>query len=99
MLVLFAFSITPKKLLHDIVADHHDTKCTLDHSNDANGQLTNAGYNCQTDNLVIESPFENASLVIEIFIAIKYAPQNEFLTNGFIYSDHFVVGLRGPPAC
>ena len=99
MLVLFAFSITPKKLLHDVVAGHRDTKCTLDHSHDANGQLTNAGYNCQTDNLVIESPFENSSSLIETFVAVIYAQQNEVSKNNFFSLKHFTVALRGPPAC
>lgn len=99
LLVLFAFSITPKKLLHDVFADHIDSKCKLDHSHDLNGQITTSGYNCQTDNLVIESPFENVSFTVTLFVPCFYTQQNDSSIRNLFSSDHFIFGLRGPPAC
>jgi hypothetical protein len=57
MLCVFLFGITPKKLLHTIVANHTDS---VPYKTDAAKptQVSTAGFNCQVENLVAESPFE-----------------------------------------
>src|SRR5882757_5846499 len=54
LLGLFTLAITPKKTLHDLLANHTDNTSK---SNDEKVQLNTAGYNCKCDNLVAESTF------------------------------------------
>jgi hypothetical protein len=54
VLVLFVFSITPKKYLHDLIADHVDAGFTR--GTDAPA-IKKAEFNCHYDHLVTESPF------------------------------------------
>lgn len=96
MLVLFAFSITPKKFLHDLVANHHDIKYS---AGQTNAQLSKTGFNCQTDNLVVESPFENTLSAPEIFVPSVYIHLNESLTKTFFSFNNIISALRGPPVC
>ncbi len=99
MLMLFALSITPKKVLHDLIADHQDQKCTIDHTHDANGQMATKQYHCQTDNLVVVSPFENSFFSAELIINSDYKIVNESLDKKIFSLKYNVVDLRGPPFC
>jgi hypothetical protein len=54
VLLLFIFSITPKKYLHDLIADHVDL--SFSRSSDVPA-IKKAEFNCQFDHLVTESPF------------------------------------------
>lgn len=96
MLVLFAFSITPKLLLHNLVANHKDTP--LKSSTNKTQQFDVAGFNCGCDNLVVESPFvENfiaAEIVAPSFFSLHINPE----IKNFISVNQFYVGLRGPPS-
>lgn len=57
MLVVFAFSITPQKNIHDFVAKHIDpTTCSV-HVNLPIEQLENTSIHCSFDQLVATSPF------------------------------------------
>jgi hypothetical protein len=55
--VLFAFSITPKIVLHNLVANHKDGKTKTSLPDAYSTQLSKASFNCQCDNLISESPF------------------------------------------
>jgi len=96
MLVLFAFSGTPKRFLHDLVAHHKDTKSKF--SPGAHTSVERSFYNCHTEDLVVESPFVEAAPP-----AILPAPSvvNETFTQ--LIARLYVVSListslRGPPA-
>jgi hypothetical protein len=54
VLLLFIFSITPKKYLHDLIADHVDA--VFARGADAPA-IKKAEFNCHYDHLVTESPF------------------------------------------
>ena len=98
-LVLFAFANTPKRVLHNVIANHihkhlQEQKCSHTHI-----ELSAAGFNCQIDNLVVEMPF-----------VIVFEPTFNFVKN---YTSLFLqsrfcslviltqqsIQLRGPPAC
>jgi len=98
LLMLFALSITPKKLLHDAVARHTDTVLKTDILNTGNPLLSAAGIHCQTDNLVVISPFENNASVLTLSIPLYYIFSNSLIRKTFISDETIVFGLRGPPA-
>jgi len=95
MLLLFAFSITPKLLLHDLVANHKDTP--LKSSSNKTQQFDVAGFNCGCDNLVVESPFVQNFIAAEILIPSFYSQHINPGIKNFISVKQFYVGLRGPP--
>ena len=95
MLVMFSFSITPKQLLHDVLADH------VDYSNHKHKHhadcVTKTGFSCDRLNLVAESPFIPAEKVIE---AVVEKPHNVFivLSENKAFAKTIVLPtLRGPP--
>jgi hypothetical protein len=53
-LLLFSFCVTPKRFLHDVLANHKDAK---PFSSDPIQQISQSGFRCQTDDLVVEAPF------------------------------------------
>ena len=97
LLVLFAFSITPKKLLHDLVATHTDTKPGTFLSNTHTAQIHKSGINCQVDQLIVESPF----LEIMVHTALPLpVPKNDFYQKRVCFSFFLPLidnSLRGPP--
>lgn len=96
LLVLFAFSITPKKVLHDVLAHHCDIKLN---AGQTNAQISKTGFNCQTDNLVVESAFENAFSASEMRVPANFIQLNESLTDTFFSFSTIFPALRGPPVC
>jgi hypothetical protein len=97
MLVLFAFSITPKKWLHDWVANHKDTagKFFVHHSNT---QVGKAGYNCHADDLVVESPFIETDLPAQLSVSPVFIFRFVEDPGDFHSANLFFFSLRGPPA-
>ena len=95
MLVLFAFSITPRKTLHIIFGCHSDTGKTINHSEAE--QLTTKSFHCSCDYQDFQSPFLHTPTFLS--------------SVAFIYGDPFITGyktelykqtilsnnLRGPP--
>jgi len=95
MLMIFSLSITPKRFLHNLFAKHIDSKHEI--NSDKPYQLTNSGYNCDSDNLVAESTFLNDLPLFQFPVASSfssYIVKNiSFTSISAIYSP-----LRGPPA-
>jgi len=95
LLVVFSFSITPKQLLHDVLADHTDYS-THKHKH-SSACVTQTGFSCDRLNLVAESPFIPTDEVIETVA-------EQFHTDFIVLSDHQAFSkesvlptLRGPP--
>lgn len=98
-LVLFAYGITPKITLHNLVASHRDgrTKSTLTDTHAT--QLSKAGFNCQCDNLIIESPFVAEAEPLVVIPQVYYPVFcGEFVADVYT-STVLSYSLRGPPAC
>ncbi len=99
LLVLFAFGITPKRTLHNLVADHRDGKVAVIFHDHTGTELSKAAFNCQCENLISESPF-----VTETYAFTKASPVY-FTTYAYGAIDRpattaiFSSGLRGPPVC
>ncbi len=101
LLGVFAFSITPKKVLHNWIANHTDQAFALANvysaKNPGTTALKVAGFHCNTDNLVTESPFEigiepENLLCKTIYTVDPLAAFTSLLTQQLFYSE-----LRGPP--
>jgi hypothetical protein len=95
MVLLFAFSITPKIMLHDLVADHKDRPYAVNDSNTK--EIDASGFHCHYDNLVVESPF-----LADCFpIGAPQLPAHEqvfsLAANHFHFATHFYFALRAPP--
>jgi len=95
LLVLFAFSITPKKTLHDIITHHTDQKAVDAYA--GTDQLHKAGFNCKCETLVAESPFTSTDNSYEFSCSTQYVAQHIALHHHYHYSAHFFFTLRGPP--
>jgi hypothetical protein len=53
-LLLFSFCVTPKRFLHDLLANHQDAKT---YSRIAVEQISASGFHCHVDDLVVVAPF------------------------------------------
>ena len=94
LLMVFALSITPKRFLHNIFAKHIDSRPVKNSKKPY--QLTNSGYNCDSDNLVAESTFLNDLSSFEFPPSTSFSfyivKDISFTSIAALYSQ-----LRGPP--
>jgi hypothetical protein len=96
LLLVFSFSITPKKFLHDAFANHKD-KAAIVTSGDT-PQLSNTGFICKCDNLVAESPFTDEIVYFDFTPVQLFSVQKDATLYHFYSSAFFFFELRGPPA-
>jgi len=98
MLVVFAFSITPQKSIHDLVAKHADpAKCSV-HNDAPIAQVENSSTHCSYDNLVVASPFIDFFTAIQIGPIAPIKPVNTAFTHFIINAAPSFLESRGPPA-
>lgn len=96
LLLLFAFSITPRKTLHDLFVSHTDGT-PVDFKN-GDAQLSTAGFYCDTQSLVAESAFTATDGIVVAAPAAVYsqpATVHLYLVHRVTY---FFFSLRGPPS-
>jgi hypothetical protein len=96
MVLLIAFSITPKIMLHDLIADHKDGSY---HANDTKTKLFDpSGFHCHCDNLVVESPFMDDGVSLGFIPLTFHQRMISLSANHFHCSVQFNFALRGPPS-
>jgi hypothetical protein len=54
VLLLFSFCVTPKRVLHDVLANHRDVQTSPLLPVE---QVSASGFHCQIDDLVVVAPF------------------------------------------
>lgn len=95
LLFVFIIGIVPKKILHDYFANHKDIIAKI--SVAKTQQFTKAGFNCNCDNLVAESPFITPGIFtlpqIDFIHALFYSQ-----TATFFFLSLSENNLRGPPS-
>lgn len=96
LLVLFAFSTMPKKLLHDWIVNHKDG-VVVKKSAGAD-EISKAGFNCNIQNLVAESPFTSDSASITFDVPLVYNPVAGSFSSQVHSAAVFFYSLRGPPS-
>jgi len=97
VLVVFAFSITPQKNIHDFVAKHIDpTNCKV-HINLPVEQVEHATVHCSYDQLVASAPFIEYAIAPKLILPTPVLVQNE---RKVIFHKGELISLfdpRGPP--
>ena len=96
LLLVFTFSITPKRFLHDAFARHKDKTAPVFSGNEP--QVSYAGFICKCDNLVAESPFTDEIVYFDFASIQPSSVQKDTTLFHFYSSDFFFFKLRGPPA-
>ncbi len=94
-MLVFLLGITPKKVLHNWIANHSDQVPVGGKNHHT--QISYAGYQCNVENLVSESPFENVTFTTPAFDKPSFfVPYSASIVS--YYSQHFYTrDLRGPP--
>ena len=96
LLLIFSFSITPRKFLHDALANHKDK--TVMPSADGTAQFSHTGFVCKCDNQVAESPFTDVIACFE-FAAPRFFSEYKHARACRVYASTFLFcQRRGPPA-
>lgn len=94
LLLLFALSITPKKILHDLIVHHEDDISY----HTATPGFIKSGYHCDTDNNVAESPFTSGDPVTIPKPPVEFISFNDAVNSSLHSITAFYFTLRGPPA-
>lgn len=97
-MVVLAFSITPKRILHDWVAGHRDVR-EVCHEKAANAHFHESGIKCECDNFVADSPFDKGSTTGISFVFHFGIAQNNTIQGKLFCNSAVVCLLRGPPYC
>ena len=97
MLLVFAFSITPQKSIHDLVAKHSDPIHCNVHQDAPIAQVEKSSIHCSYDNLVVASPFLDFSFVHELTIPPVRLIKNTSLVSLTYLLVPFSFESRGPP--
>lgn len=97
MLLVFAFSITPQKSIHDLVAKHNDpTHCNV-HQDAPIAQVEKSSIHCSYENLVVASPFLDFTFAHEL----NAPPVRNIKNTSLVALTYLLVPFsfesRGPP--
>jgi hypothetical protein len=94
LLLVFAFSITPKRILHDLFANHVDN--VPGKNSNSTYHVIDAGFNCDNDHLVVESSFLGTHTVFSI-LSIPVLTSYVIKDIPLYSSSEIISSLRGPP--
>ncbi len=97
LLLVFAFSISSQKAVHDLVAKHSDqVKCEV-HKSVPIDQVEKSAVHCTQDNLVVASSFADFSFAIHLTHPLIAQTRNTVLLHFYFSSQSFSTESRGPP--
>jgi hypothetical protein len=95
ILRLFSFCVTPKRMLHDMLANHRDVQTSPLLPVE---QIAASGFHCQIDDLVVVAPFlPDIQMTVAVEITSTPIIFSEPANNYFPAYASCTVG-RGPPA-
>ena len=96
MILIFAFSVTPKIVLHNLIASHHDSSSYK--FNGGTVQVSKTGFQCDCESPVVASPFTEAAIHVE-FLTAKVFPFFKEEITYFFHGEHRpYTSFRGPPS-
>ena len=98
MLVVFAFSITPQKSIHDLVSKHIDPNSCSVHKDVPIEQVETAALHCTFDFQVATTPFVDYDFSI-VVKSLELAQARNTIFIAAPIAQHVIVSdSRGPPA-
>lgn len=95
LLLLFALSITPKKVLHDMLVDHQDN---ISYHHKGAPTFNKSGFHCDTEHNVAESPFKGEEPVSLPEPLPEFFSVNHAFSSSLHSTNVYYFTLRGPPA-
>ena len=98
MLVVFAFSITPQQIVHDVVAKHLDPTVCEVHKDVPVDQVENAKLHCTFDFQVATTAFVDFDFTLNIQAPATIDVQNAIYKEAILASIFFHQSSRGPPS-
>ena len=98
MLVVFAFSITPQKSIHDLVAKHIDPNSCSVHKDLPIEQIEKTELHCTFDFQVATTLFVDYDFSIEIATPFIAQARNAQFEDKTISQHAILSDSRGPPA-
>ena len=98
MLVVFAFSITPQQIVHDVVAKHLDPTICAVHKDVPVDQVENIKLHCTFDFQVATTPFVYFDFSIQIKTPEQFETQYAFYNVASATRSTQKKSNRGPPS-
>lgn len=95
LLIVFAFSITPTIVFHNLLANHSDTVRKSD--NTTGEQLGKITFNCHCDHIVAESPFTEPGEPAPQSSPVVFAVEQSGTVVQPLTTTSIFHALRGPP--
>ncbi len=96
MLLLFAISVTPKQLLHDVITGHKHSNATVEGI--VNVQNSKNSFQCSWQNDAIVSPFTGQPDFQHDGPVIPHSPFFNYYILKYYSADILFSFLRGPPS-
>jgi hypothetical protein len=94
-LLLFSFCVTPKRFLHDLLANHKDAQPSASFPVQ---QVAESGFHCQIDDLVVVAPFLPGIQIIDPVIASSIPLSFSEQLHSIVFLYLSPADGRGPPA-
>lgn len=98
MLVVFAFSITPQQIVHDVVAKHLDPTICAVHKDVPVDQVENTKLHCTFDFQVATTAFVDFDFTLNLQAPATIDVQNAIYKEAFLAYILFHQSSRGPPS-
>lgn len=93
--MIFVFSITPKKYLHDLVADHTDF---YGYTSESEKAITAPGLDCDDDEQVVTVPFISSVAAFSFLLSNDLHTAISPVYNFIPLNISATKDVRGPPA-
>ena len=95
MFLLFALSITPKELLHDVITGHKHSYIKI--SDHENLRASKNNFQCNWNHQIVESPFVDEPGFLLQAPSIVYTSSINHFSQGYNSANFLFSSLRGPP--
>ena len=95
MLLLFAFSITPRVALHNAFSHHQHRQIFAD---GAHKVVSTAGPNCSFDNVFAAAFFAVPGITEDFTLLILLPDHSSFIPGKYHHRSERGIRLRGPPS-
>ncbi len=94
-MLVFAFAITPKRFLHNLLVSHKDSFKQI---TEGKTEISKASFHCQCDNLVATSPFTATDEKPDLYLPFIFVSYQVDVSSTNLSPAHPYFKLRGPPA-